>query len=89
MYGFKAKLYEDQNRWERRAADIYNLHYVIEIGGIDKASNEDLRRLCGVKKSLEKHMDKSHLWWYGCVECLINDKLIMKIYSIMAESTVD
>lgn len=46
----------------------------------DRMKSEDVIRLCGVKKSLGRHMDKNLLRWYGLVKHMEEDRLVKTIY---------
>lgn len=50
-------------------------------------NNSDMKRICGMKKSLKRHMDERLLGWFSQVICMADDLLIKKIYSSTFEGT--
>lgn len=54
---------------------------------MDTLKNEDVTRLCSVKKALKRHMDERDLDWYRHVERRTDYRLVRKIYSSTLEGT--
>lgn len=58
-----------------------DFHSIGGIRRIEKVKKEDVRRIYGVRKSLERHIHESRLEWYGYVKGIVDDRLVKKIYS--------
>lgn len=56
------------------------MHSIVGINRIDKIRQKIMKRIGDAKKSLKR--------WYGHVECIVNNKLVKKIYSNTVEGTM-
>lgn len=49
--------------------------------------NENVKKLCGINKLLERCMNKSLLKWYGLSGNVADDSCVKRNYDNMVEST--
>lgn len=46
------------------------------IRKVEKVKIKDVKRICSVKKLLERYMSESHLKWQVHVQCMACDRLV-------------
>ena len=80
LYGSEVWVLNKRERKKMQAVEMSCLRNICGTRRNDRVRNEEIRRRCGNKVSIEQKMDQSILRWFGHVERMGNERMVRRVY---------